>query len=106
VGAILDLEKIPFSEELRTWAEARGEWAGETALVGGEDYELLCTVEPSQFADLRADLWLQAGTSLREIGRITSQADEFRLLRGGEPFAITKQSFEHFPLLKTVEEQK
>ena len=44
VGAEVWADRLPLSADLRTWA---GDRAGEYALVGGEDYELVFTARPA-----------------------------------------------------------
>ena len=43
-GITLDVDAIPIAEDLRRWHHARGGAPLETALTGGDDYELLFTV--------------------------------------------------------------
>ncbi len=46
LSAEIDLKSLPLSEELRAVCAERGWDAAELAVSGGEDYELLFTVEP------------------------------------------------------------
>ena len=69
LGAIIDLKSLPLSDELRRVCSARGWDPYELAVGGGEDYELLLTVDPEALEKAR-----QAVGSLSVIGRITKES--------------------------------
>ncbi|MCJ2017742.1 thiamine-phosphate kinase [Methylobacterium sp. E-065] len=68
--ARIDLPVVPLSEAVRRACAAEpGLFA--TALTGGDDYEILCTVAPEAFEALRAEVEA-AGIKLTAIGTVTA----------------------------------
>ena len=59
VGAVIELTKVPTDYDIRY------------ATTGGEDYELLLTIEPSAFNTVAEALHEATGTTLTAIGTIT-----------------------------------
>ena len=80
-GAVVDVEKIPLSAQLRA---RYGKNAHELAITGGEDYELLCTVAPGDVPDF-----------LHVIGKIT-QKQAITFVKGNHVHQPTRKTFEHF----------
>jgi len=66
VGARVDSHRLPLSGPLRRWSQITHRDAGETALAGGDDYELLFTVP------LGAARLFEARGWARPIGEIVS----------------------------------
>ena len=64
VGAVIELTKVPTDYDIRY------------ATTGGEDYELLLTVEASAFDTIREALHTATGTSLTAIGTIEMRGFE------------------------------
>jgi thiamine-monophosphate kinase len=69
VGARADVSRLPLSNDLRTMAAELGHPAWEFALGGGEDYELLLSVAPTN-VDLVSAAAAATGTALTPIGEI------------------------------------
>ena len=65
------------------------------ATTGGEDYELLLTVDPNAFMEVAEALRLATGTPLTAIGRIT-EGCELVWLDNGAPAEIELKGFTHF----------
>jgi len=63
------------------------------ALHGGEDFELLFTVQPHNIARLpkRVD-----GVSISRIGEITDQTNTIKIAEGNRVWDLQPQGFEHF----------
>jgi thiamine-monophosphate kinase len=70
VGAIVDVDAIPISDELHTLCEATGENSLDLAIGGGEDYRLLVTVDPAGVEQLVKRIAEATGRVLHDIGRI------------------------------------
>lgn len=87
LGAELYLEKLPLAELV---AEIKGEDALETALTGGDDYQLCFTV-PEKHLDAVAGLQLP----LTAIGRMTAERG-VRCLLNGEPWQPRGTGYRHF----------
>ncbi len=83
VGAEVELSKIPTDYDIRY------------ATTGGEDYELLLTVEADSFDRVAEELKEAKGTALTAIGRITD-SDELCWLDNGAPATIELKGFTHF----------
>lgn len=95
VGATLTAESIPVSAELR---EVSAELSADPlpfVLAGGEDYELLFTVEREQEAAVR-ELARSEGLDLAAIGRIDGEPG-LRMTRGGLPVPLPAvKGYDHF----------
>jgi thiamine-monophosphate kinase len=96
VGAEVQSTALPLSEAFRARLETQPELM-ELALVGGEDYELLCTVPVSRVAETLA-LGARLGVPLTAIGRVTGREGGLRLFGGdGAARPLRRRGFEHFP---------
>jgi thiamine-monophosphate kinase len=98
VCAEIDIERIPLSQAARC-AIAGDPALIETALTGGDDYEILCTVEPQKLGAFR-DAANKAKVAVTEIGQVVrpeAGAPGARFLdRAGKPLAFKKPAFSHF----------
>lgn len=84
VGAAVETTAIPTPVDL------------DTALCGGEDYELLLTAEASAAEPLQAAFAARFGRPLHCVGRITSSAGTLQWLRHGTPLTADWQGFRHW----------
>ena len=91
-GAEIDLEALPLSAALQAVVE-RGH-ARESALNGGDDYELCFTVRPTEFARL-ADLAQHSATPLTRIGTVTERSG-ITLRDGAAVTQVSHRGFDHF----------
>ena len=95
VGAVLDAERIPVGQGVIDFFGGNREEALSSAVAGGEDYELLFTVE-SKAEDALAGIAEKLGTELTMIGKITRKGSGVRMEgRDGES-RIEKGGFDHF----------
>ena len=69
VNLRIEMDALPTSQSLRQVSARRGWDAGEQALRGGEDYELLLCVRPEQAEEVRV-LIESCGTRATIIGRV------------------------------------
>jgi thiamine-monophosphate kinase len=53
LGAEIHLAKLPVPSSLARWAQVRGRSAWDYAVTGGEDYELIFTVRPVLWAQVK-----------------------------------------------------
>ena len=91
VGARLDLERLPVSDELaRRHSRADRE---RFVLFGGDDYELLFTVPADRAAALEAEL--AQAHELHRIGRIDAEPG-VRCARQGRVEHVTGGGYDHF----------
>jgi thiamine-monophosphate kinase len=95
VGADIEVARVPLSDA------ARQPIAGdpsllETALTGGDDYEVVATVPPGARDALMAAA-KAAGVALTEIGRIRADRPGVDFLdQAGKPMLFKRPSFSHF----------
>lgn len=91
VGAIVDELSLPVTEQIRSVAEQFDEESTKWALFGGEDYELLFTVDPEW------RLVIESNDDLSIIGEITDQTETMLLREAeGNETEIEKQGWNHF----------
>jgi thiamine-monophosphate kinase len=93
--AEITVARVPLSDAAAAALEAEPELI-ETILTGGDDYEIVCTVEPKELVNFldEADL---AGVPVTEIGRVVDGTGPPRFLdRDGRPLLFKRLSFSHF----------
>jgi thiamine-monophosphate kinase len=83
VGASINLDQIPTDYDIRF------------ATTGGEDYELLLTVDSVSFDNIAEELYKATGTTLTKIGTIT-EGDSVEWLDNGKPTELELKGFTHF----------
>jgi thiamine-monophosphate kinase len=93
VGAVIDALTLPLSTAYRALV---GENLWDTALGGGEDYELLfCAAE--EHREALVQLAQTSGCLITRIGRIVPQSDGLSVRgRDGAPLKLTHSGFDHF----------
>jgi thiamine-monophosphate kinase len=72
-GARIRADAVPVSDALRAASDALGVDALELALSGGEDYELLATLDATAFDRARGELQERFGVTLTEVGVIIDE---------------------------------
>lgn len=91
VGCQIYEEKIPISEEAIQRAMTFNIDASTCALNGGEDYELLFTINPED------EKKLTNNPHFTTVGHITKPADGKKLItKSGQSFELKAQGWEHF----------
>jgi thiamine-monophosphate kinase len=94
VAAAVEVARIPLSDAARALIAAEPSLL-KTALTGGDDYEIVCTV-PQEKADSFRAAAVKAGIVVTEIGLIEAGQDA-RILGGdGVPLTFSRASFSHF----------
>jgi thiamine-monophosphate kinase len=92
-AAEIDVARVPFSDAARAAMTAEPALL-ETALTGGDDYEIALTLRPERLADFQQAA-RAVGVAVAEIGRI--QAGEgTRFMRGTETLTFARASHSHF----------
>lgn len=94
VSAEIDIDRVPVLPAVHALFPDEFE---QLALRGGEDYELLLTVPPDRFDDLRHHAH-EVGSTLTPIGRVIATQGEPTLtsLRDGVPADADPGAFDHF----------
>jgi thiamine-monophosphate kinase len=93
VGARVDLDAFPLSEQLRRHVEP--EQALRWALSGGEDYELCFTVPELNRGTLDVALG-HLGTAFTCIGQILPESEGLQFARDGAPVTLDWKGYDHF----------
>ncbi len=96
VGARLQLERLPLSGEYREKQALFAEDPYYFTLSGGEDYELLFTVPPGK-APLLRSITEETGTTVTELGVITSRTGLVLLTSDGNEYRPARRGYDHFP---------
>jgi thiamine-monophosphate kinase len=91
VRIAIELADVPVQQGVEAVAEAAGEDPWELITGGGEDYELLATLRPGDFAKARSALE-SAGTSLTVIGEVAD--GEGVSLRGADGTELPASGFD------------
>ncbi len=95
VGADIEVARVPLSEAARK-AVASDPSLIETALTGGDDYEVVATVPPGARDALMAAA-AAAGVALTEIGSVRAEPSGAHFLdQAGKQLLFKKPSFSHF----------
>jgi thiamine-monophosphate kinase len=92
VGARIDLERLPLSEEYR---QACGADPYQLALSGGEDYELLFTAPPEKESEVET-LLKRLGLKVTRIGEMVQGNAVEVAAADGRPYTPAKAGFDHF----------
>lgn len=97
VGATIDLTRLPVSSNLRKYSHYANTHAHEIALHGGEDYELLFTVNPNSVSRIKR--WnTQNILHATHIGTIMPQKQKLKVItQTGRTKIMPIKSFNHFP---------
>ncbi len=94
-GARIDLNRLPYSVELREVCSEYDWDVHEIAATGGEDYCLLCTVDAPAYEAINRDFSEKFGRDLFPIGQICEETKlDYR--ENGLPVHLTKHGFDHF----------
>ncbi|MDO9411912.1 MAG: thiamine-phosphate kinase [Pseudolabrys sp.] len=94
VAATIDASRVPLSAAAKA-VIAADPAAFETAITGGDDYEILCTVAPAKVDRFRVAA-MAAKVAVTEIGTIGE--GEGTVFRDGQgaPLSFKRNSFSHF----------
>lgn len=94
VGAALHADRVPHSEAVRA-AIASDPRARDIALTGGDDYQILATLDPAA-VDAYRDACATAGVTATVIGEIGEGRGTVRVLDAGKPVDLRDGRFQHF----------
>ena len=96
LGCRLEEESLPISEDALLLAGECGLDPALWSLAGGEDYELVFTVDPLAFEGAAAAL-ARLGVSVSRIGSMRPPGEGCLFMRrGGEAVALEGMGYEHF----------
>ncbi len=94
VAADIEVARVPLSDAAKAVIAAEPAML-ETALTGGDDYEIVCTVPPAKAESFRA------AAAKRPMSRSPRSARSQRARApaswsGGQPLAFKRAAFSHF----------
>ena len=95
VGARIDLGQIPCSPALQAVGHTYKWSLDELALTGGEDYVLLCSIQPGAFDEVSCTLAKETENALHAIGTVTSSGT-LTYTRNGHSVKLPGHGFDHF----------
>lgn len=95
VGAKINLEQIPISDLMEEVCGDYGWKATTLAATGGEDYCLLCTVDPEDYQDIATNFKKKFRSDLYTIGKITAN-NTLEYVLNDKPINLNKSGFDHF----------
>ncbi len=95
VGARVELARVPVAPALRPAAELLGFDPLELALSGGEDYELLATIDVTNLELARRELDERFGVTLTDVGVIIEDG-LVAVDPGGETVPLEPRGWDHF----------
>jgi thiamine-monophosphate kinase len=95
-SAQIELSLLPLHPEFRKWASLAGKSPTREAALGGEDYELLATIRPSDSARVCAEFEKRFSTRLTKIGVIGPDGSSVFLENGKEQPLSQHEAFSHF----------
>lgn len=96
VGAHVELAAVPVAEPLRAAAPSLRVDALELALGGGEDYELLATLDPSAVERATGELADRFGVTLTRVGRIIDGRGVVAVDTDGREIPLEPKGWDHF----------
>lgn len=91
VGMEVDLDQLPIAPALERWARSRSREAWRYALQGGEDYELIFTVNPANWPAVRRLMPKAA-----RIGRVQPRKFGVRGTLKGRSIPLERYGYAHF----------
>jgi thiamine-monophosphate kinase len=94
-GAVLDAEAIPVAKGVLEFFGGDREEALSQTISGGEDYELLFTID-SRHRENLAEVGGGLGVELTPIGTITAKGTGIRLAGPGSERELGRAGFDHF----------
>jgi thiamine-monophosphate kinase len=95
-GAVIELNHLPLSLQLKRVSEAYNFDPIEMATSGGEDYCLLLTIAEPQFQNISIAFENKFGKKLFNIGRVNQLSENLQWLQGEKEVKMSKGGFNHF----------
>ncbi len=94
-GAQIVTSTIPLSKQFKTCSSQYG-FSKHTAITGGEDYQLLLTINPEKFLNIEKQFYSKFKTKLTHIGHITQKSKIEFLNSHKNRFTLQTKAFQHF----------
>jgi thiamine-monophosphate kinase len=94
--AVIEIDKLPLSNELKEISIQQSWDMVELATIGGEDYELLLTVNAKKLTEIQHKFLTRFGKPLYSIGYILNGESSIQWLKSGNEYNFSKSGFNHF----------
>lgn len=95
-GAVIYEEQLPIHRAARAVAALQGSSPRQLVLSGGEDYELLISVRPSQYDLLAQEYVSRFATELHAFGKICEESGIWLIKEEGKREKLSFTGFQHF----------
>jgi len=95
-SAIVDLNTIPVSDELKEAAVSQAWDLDKLVTSGGEDYVLLCTIKDGFFEEVSMGFREAFGRNLFKIGEIVVGGTGINWVKNGKKVSFNHHGFDHF----------
>ena len=95
IQAIIELNSLPFSSLSEDFFKANQEYKYKTALMSGEDYCLLLTIDAKYFSDISKKYKAKFNETLFQIGKV-KEGNGLSFKENGKPIENTFSGFDHF----------
>ena len=96
VGCVIESTSLPASGELQQFCNTYSQESTGYVLDGGEDYVLLCTMEPGYTDSVAEEFHALFGRKLNRIGHITEDKTAILHLENGERKPLHTGGWDHF----------
>lgn len=94
--AVIELEKLPVSKQLAKYSEEHHFNVARLATSGGEDYQLLLTVDKLKFETIADEFMKKFNKPLYAIGLIGEGKPEIAYFENGKTAVVPGLGFNHF----------
>ncbi|QPM68283.1 thiamine-phosphate kinase [Atribacter laminatus] len=95
VGGIVDVERIPLSQQLISWCTVQNCFPLDFACSGGEDYELIFVTAPQSADELRKKIQHEIGIPVTIVGEITA-GSKLIFEKSEQNYEFHTQGWNHF----------
>lgn len=96
LGANINIDRLPFSEPLRQTCQRLSWDLPQLAITGGEDYCLMCMVDPAGYEQMNQEFLQIFHRPLYCVGQITDSPPGIRYMEEGIEAALNLKPYDHF----------
>lgn len=98
LGCLIWSEKIPVAEETVRWSAEKNKPFLRYAIESGEEYELLFTVDKTEYEEWKKENPDYEGLKVSIIGEMTREEDGIRMKTGEETCLLYSTGWNHFKI--------
>jgi len=96
VGLSIHADALPITAETKAAAQTLQVDPVKLAMQSGEEFELLCTIDPNQVESLASRMVDQTGLSLTPIGEVVAESEGFSWIDTNGIHLLRAEGYEHF----------